>query len=228
MGKYNVNINMSNKNCSHTLILEQIKPCSMVLEMGCATGYMTRYMKEKLGCTVDIVEVDKQSFDTAMPYARSGCLGDIDCKGWSDIFKPCKSLYGGYDYILFADVLEHLKDPKKALCLASELLRDDGKILISIPNVCHNDIILQMYHNHFRYTNIGLLDNTHLRFWGIEDFADFVNDIGLKITDTKTVVLPTQRTEQRLPFKVDGVLKALLDKREYGEVYQWIFTCEKR
>ena len=228
MGKYNVNINMSNKNCSHTLILEQIKPCSMVLEMGCATGYMTRYMKEKLGCTVDIVEVDKQSFDTAMPYARSGCLGDIDCKGWSDIFKPCKSLYGGYDYILFADVLEHLKYPSETLQMAVQLLKKDGNIIISIPNICHNDIIIQLFNDHFRYTDLGLLDSTHIHFWGKEDFRLFCENVGLNVISTRKVMFPTQGTEQRLDSRANAELISLLRKREYGEVYQWIFTCEKR
>lgn len=225
MGKYNVNINMMNRNSSHTLILEQIERNSIVLECGCATGYMTKYMKEKLGCTVDVIDYDCENVRKAEVYARDSCCDDLDDGNWFVHY------YHGniaYDYILFADVLEHLKEPDEVLKWAVRLLKDDGKILISIPNICHNDIIIQMYHNHFRYTPLGLLDNTHIHFWGIEDFADFVNDIGLKITDMKTVVMHTQGTEQRLPFRIDGVLMSLLAKREYGDVYQWVFTCEKR
>ena len=225
MGKYNVNINMNNKNSSHTLVLEQIKPNSTVLELGCATGYMTKYMKEKLGCTVDVVDLDCENVKKAEVYAREAMCDDIDDGIWFIRFYQKNN---EYDYILFADVLEHLREPMDALKWAVRLLKPDGKIIISIPNICHNDIIIQMYHNHFRYTPLGLLDNTHIHFWGIEDFADFANDIGLKITDTKTVTMPTQGTEQRLPFRVDGVLMSLLEKREYGNVYQWIFTCEKR
>ena len=223
MGKYNVNINMNNKNSSQTLVLEQVEPGSFVLECGCASGYMTRYMKEKLGCTVDVIDIDPNDIDKAEQYANDAYLGDLDSWLWASHFR-CNR----YDYILFADVIEHLKHPKETLQMARQLLKDTGKIIISIPNICHNDVILQMFNNHFRYTELGLLDRTHIRFWGVEDFADFVNEIGFKITDTKTVVMPTQGTEQRLPFRMNEELMNLLRKRENGEVYQWVFTCEKR
>ena len=41
---------------SQEKILAQIKPGSKVLECGCATGYMTCYMRDKLQCSVSIVE----------------------------------------------------------------------------------------------------------------------------------------------------------------------------
>lgn len=224
MGKYNVGINMNNRNSSHTLILEQIRPNSFVLEMGCATGYMTKYMKEKLGCTVDVVEKDAAALMQAEQYARGVYHGDIDTDGWFSHYR----IDGSYDYILFADVLEHLMFPFETLTLANRLLKDDGKILISIPNICHNDIILQMYNNHFRYTDLGLLDSTHIHFWGHDDFLDFIDSAGLKVMDKKTVTMPTQGTEQRLPFRMNVELINLLKNREFGEVYQWVFTCERK
>ena len=224
MGKSTVNINMSNKNSSHTLILEQIKPKSFVLEMGCATGYMTRFMKEKLGCTVDVIEKDAAALMQAEQYARGAYHGDIDTDGWFSHYR----IDGSYDYILFADVLEHLMFPLEALTLANKLLKDDGKIIVSIPNICHNDIIIKLFYDRFTYTNLGLLDSTHIHFWGLLDFANFVEKAGLKIANTKTVKFPTQGTEQRTDFRVDGQLLNLLMSRQNGEVYQWVFTCEKR
>ena len=224
MGKYNVNINMNNRNRSHTLILEQIKPKSFVLEMGCATGYMTRYMKEKLGCIVDAIEKDEEALEQAAKYARSAYNGDIDTDGWfKHYMMECT-----YDYVLFADVLEHLNHPFEALFLASKLLCPTGKIIVSIPNICHNDIIVKLFYDRFTYTDLGLLDSTHIHFWGLQDFAHFVEKAGLKITDTRTVKFPTQGTEQRMDCRVDDQLMNLLKTRENGEVYQWIFTCEKR
>ena len=223
MGKYNVSINMNNRQSSHTLILEQIKPKSYVLECGCATGYMTRYMNEKLGCSVDVVEQDADSLRQAEPYTSNIYLGDLNKEGWKWYYENYQ-----YDYILFADVLEHLIDPLTTLTIATELLKKDGKIIISIPNICHNDIIVQLFEDHFRYTDLGLLDSTHIHFWGRNDFEQFVNQAGMKITDTKTVVFPTQGTEQRSDYMVNGELMSLLMKRPYGEVYQWVFTCEKR
>ena len=223
MGKYNVNINMSNRNCSHTLILEQIKPCSMVLEMGCATGYMTKYMKERLECDVDVVEMDCDALSIASQYAHDKYLGDLDSWTWAEHYKNNR-----YDYILFADVLEHLKYPSETLQMAVQLLKKDGNIIISIPNICHNDIIIQLFNDHFRYTDLGLLDSTHIHFWGKEDFRLFCEKVGLNVISTRKVMFPTQGTEQRLDSRANAELISLLRKREYGEVYQWIFTCEKR
>lgn len=225
MGKYNVNINMNNKNSSQTLVLEQIKPDSTVLEMGCATGYMTMYMKEKLGCTVDVVDLDCENVRKAEAYAREAICDDIDDGIW---FIRLYQNTNEYDYVLFADVLEHLREPKDALKWAVRLLKPDGKIVISIPNICHNDIIIKLFYDRFTYTDLGLLDNTHIHFWGLQDFANFAEQAGLKITDTRMVKFPTQGTEQRTDFRVDSELMNLLNKRQNGEVYQWVFTCEKR
>ena len=222
MGKYNVNINMSNRNCSHTLIMEQIKPGSTVLEMGCATGYMTKYMKEKLGCTVDIIEMDRDAIQVAKQYARNWYCFDLNN------YDVLSLSVNKYDYILFADVLEHLNHPYETLYIAGKMLKDDGKILISIPNICHNDIIIKLFYDRFTYTDLGLLDSTHIHFWGLQDFAKFVEEAGLKITGTKTVKMPTQGTEQRMDFRVDGQLMSLLNNRQNGEVYQYIFTCERK
>ena len=223
MGKYDLNINMNNRNSSHTLILEQIKPESYVLEMGCATGYMTRYMKEKLNCCINVVEKDEYAIKQAEPYTCNSFCGDLNDDEWFGHFNLNR-----YDYILFADVLEHLQDPLTTLTIATYLLRKNGKIIISIPNICHNDIIVQLFYNHFRYTDLGLLDNTHIHFWGREDFIQMAEKAGLKVTDTRTVVFPTQGTEQRYDTRVNGELMRLLMDRPYGEVYQWVFTCEKR
>lgn len=224
MGKYNVNINMNNRQSSHTLILEQIKPNSFVLEMGCATGYMTKYLYEKLDCKVHVVEIDKESIKQAKPYAYDWYCGDLNEDGWKKYY----GTYPQYDYILFADVIEHLTDPLKTLKLSVELLKQNGKIIISIPNICHNDVLIQMFYDHFNYTPLGLLDNTHIHFWGGDDFARFVEEIGLKVTKTETVRFPTQGTEQRSQFRVNDELLKLLKTRPNGEVYQWIFTCEKK
>lgn len=225
MSKYDLNIDMRNRNSSHTLILEQIKPESFVLEFGCATGYMTKHMMEKLGCLVDAIEIDSKALGQAAKYTHDAFCGDIDRGDWFDYFSIKENKY---DYILFADVLEHLEDPLTTLNMAKDLLCRHGQIIISIPNICHNDIIVQLFDDHFRYTDLGLLDRTHIHFWGWKDFELFAEKAGLRITDTKTVVFPTQGTEQRANHRVNGELMNLLMKRTFGEVYQWVYTCEKR
>ena len=151
MTKYDFNTDLG-LNTSTGIILNKIPSGSTVLEFGCAAGRMTKYMKNALDCQVYIVEYDKKAFETAMQYAVDGVCDDILTLSWLDRFKEIK-----FDIILFADVLEHLSQPDLALSNAAKLLKDNGKIYISIPNIAHNDVLLKAFHNHFDYTDIGLL-----------------------------------------------------------------------
>lgn len=204
------------------LIMNHIDMGRKVLELGCATGYMTKYMNDKLCCSVDVVEIDYECCKKAMKFAHDWYCGDLMEDGWVSYYKQYK-----YDYVLFADVLEHLRDPLEVLKKAVSLLKDDGEVIISIPNICHNDILIRMYFNDFCYTGLGLLDETHIHFWGVNQLAKFVDEAGLKITAYEAVTMQTQRTEQKYQASIPEELLNVLKKREFGEVYQWVITCEK-
>ena len=74
MSKYDFELDMKTQN-SNSVILNNIKPNSIVLEVGCAHGRMTKYLKETLNCTVDIVEIDWEAGDVAKQWARYAWLG---------------------------------------------------------------------------------------------------------------------------------------------------------
>lgn len=223
MGKYNFNITGINPESTHGKILSKIDPGTTVLECGCASGYMTKYLHEQMNCTVDIVEIDKEAYEKALQYARNGANCDLDRLYWRESFDKER-----YDYILFADVLEHLTKPMKVLKAASDLLEPWGRIIVSIPNICHNDILIRMFYNRFTYTGMGLLDSTHIHFWGLKDFEQQCRQIGLFTKETDYVYRKTGCTEQSAPVAdVNPDLIELLKKRYFGEVYQYLFVCEK-
>lgn len=208
---------------SHGKILKQIKSGSRVLECGCATGYMTRYMKEIIGAEVYIIEYDQKAFDQAIQFAVDGICADLMTDFWLDKFQEIK-----FDYILFADVLEHLTKPESVLRKAASLLKNDGKIIISIPNVTHNDVIMSMCANRWRYSSIGLLDETHLRFFGEEDLDDFAHQAELAIVLQDGTYKAMSTTEQRCDNQeINRALFQILKKRPFGEVYQFVLTLQK-
>lgn len=221
--KYAFRINGPGGNSAHGKVLSAIKRGSMVLECGCATGYMTRYLVEELCCTVDIVEVDPECYEAAVGIANDGYNGDLDKTGWYEYYRDRR-----YDYVLFADVLEHLRDPAEVLERAVRLLSGGGSVVISIPNVCHNDLLIQMYYDNWNYTRYGLLDDGHIRFWGREQLGALAKKCGMKIVKLDGVVIRTQCTEQAYPGGIDADLMAALRKRPYGEVFQWVMVCERR
>ena len=58
--KYDFEIDMESQNAM-SLVLQRVKPQTRILEFGPATGYMTRYMKEILGCRIWGVEIDPEA-----------------------------------------------------------------------------------------------------------------------------------------------------------------------
>ena len=224
MSKYDFEIDLS-ETSSTGIILRKIQQESTVLEFGCATGRMTRYMKDALNCKVYIVEYEQSAFDEAMQYAVDGVCDDLLTLSWLDKFKDVK-----FDAIIFADVLEHLSDPAKALCGAKKVLKDDGCIYVSVPNVTHNDILIKAFQNHFDYTKVGLLDDTHVHFWGLENLKPFMQECGLALLNLEATYCETGNTEQYIDCTME-ISKQLLNyfnERISGRIYQFVMTLGKQ
>lgn len=227
MGKYDFKLDLDSKN-SLSMILSYIEKNSRILEFGCANGRMTKYLKEKLACSVDIVEIDYEAGIEAAKYANRKCLGKIEGNienyKWYDILREER-----YDYIIFADVLEHLYHPTRVLKKCVDLLKKEGKILTSIPNIAHNSIIIGLINNKFIYTNVGLLDNTHIRFFTEESFISMIKNIGLIVEAEEAVIAKVGEMEVPTNYSmIDKNLQKYLKNRNRGEVYQYVFVLRKR
>ncbi len=220
MSKYDFEIDLS-VNSSTGLILDKIAPGSVVLEFGCAAGRMTRYMKEAMDCTVYIVEYDRPAYEKAAGFAADGVCGDIMDFEWLEKFGHIR-----FDTIIFADVLEHLSDPSLAVKKAAGLLKPDGKILVSLPNITHNDVLRKLYENRFDYTPTGILDDTHVYFRGMENLSEMFADTGVFINTVQATYCPAGYTEQYGAGLPQGhiMLNNLLKERQCGEIYQFVLT----
>lgn len=219
--KYEVDIDLSEPT-SHSIILRRIAPHTKVLEFGPAAGYMTKYMKEVLNCSVYCVEIDEEAARAAEKYAEKMIVADIDSMVW------IQELEGeNFDYIIFADVLEHLRSPKKVLKSATSMLKPTGNILISVPNITHNAIIMDMLQGKFDYRPTGLLDETHIHFFTRRHLVEVLEYAGLKPLE----ILVTQRRPETTEFKQDyryfpDPIRSYLRSRPDGHVYQYIAVAE--
>ncbi len=222
MLKYDFQLDLSD-NSSTGIILKKIKQGSRVLEFGCATGRMTKYMHDALNCHVSIIELDGDAYEIASAYADDGICGNIMDMEW------CKKYHDvRFDFIIFADVLEHLSDPDTVISEAAKLLSPDGIIVFSIPNITHGDIILKQFSDRFDYTDVGLLDNTHIHFWGLENIRPFAEQNGLFVYSIEGTFEKMGRTEQKLPqSEVPFVLSKILRERKCSSVYQFVVTLGK-
>ncbi|WP_294144007.1 class I SAM-dependent methyltransferase [uncultured Selenomonas sp.] len=226
MGKYDAPLDADGRN-SLSMILARVRRGSRVLEFGPANGRMTRYMKETLGCTVDIVEIDEESGRDAAHYAETACLGSEEGDIERDLWEQ-KLADRAYDHILFADVLEHLYHPARALRRAMDHLKEDGTIITSLPNIANNALLVGLFAGRFTYTPTGLLDDTHIRFFTYDSFLELARTVGLQAVYAGGTVTRVGATE--VPVSYDMVSRSVrreLAARERGDVYQYVFELRR-
>lgn len=143
---------------AHMRLLSLIPPGERVLDVGCASGYLARLLRER-GYRVIGIEPDPE----AAQQARDHC--DVVYEESAERLDCLPLSPGSFDTVLFGDVLEHLVHPERALAGARGLLKRTGFVVVSVPNVAHYSVRLRLIAGRFTYTPDGLLDATHLRFF---------------------------------------------------------------
>ncbi len=145
-----------------------------VLEVGCGLGATLGAIKHKFpNSGVYGVEVVKN-----VAKLGSACF-DIICADIEDAVLPYEK--GFFDYIIFGDVLEHLKYPEAVLIKIKEYLKPDGCVIASIPNLMNAENIYQILHGFFPYEDSGIRDRTHLRFFTFAEIECMMQRTGYQI-----------------------------------------------
>jgi GT2 family glycosyltransferase/2-polyprenyl-3-methyl-5-hydroxy-6-metoxy-1,4-benzoquinol methylase/glycosyltransferase involved in cell wall biosynthesis len=162
-----------------------------VLELGCATGSMSRALHNR-GCRVTGVELDTAAAEKARPHCERVIIADLDSDDWQSGLQP-----HGFDVIIAADVLEHLKDPARVLRELWRYLKSDGVLVASIPNIAHGAVRLALLSGRFDYSETGLLDRTHLRFFTADSLKALFVETGFALTHIERVEIDLDGTEVR-------------------------------
>lgn len=177
--RYDTDVDLSNRNNSHTLMVELIGGTKRVLDVGCATGYLAQALVER-GCTVSGVELDEAAAEGARPHLERLVLGDLETMDLAEAFGDDR-----FDVVVFGDVLEHLRDPLPVLRQAKALLADRGSVVASIPNIAHGSVRLALLAGRFDYQDLGLLDSTHVRFFTRSSVEDLFREAGMVPIDVR-------------------------------------------
>ena len=225
MSKYDFQLDLETKN-STSVIIKMMKENTDVLEIGPAHGRLTKHLKENMNCSVDIVEIDLEAGNHAKQYARNALVGleagNVSADYWFETLQDNK-----YDYIICADVLEHLHNPDKVLERLKSLLKPDGSILISIPNFTHSSVLVNLFNDIFEYNEIGLLDNTHIHFFTYKSFMKMVKDAGLIPVQEDATFAATYKTELKTKLSdVSGSIAKVIMGKKYSNAYQYLFELK--
>jgi 2-polyprenyl-3-methyl-5-hydroxy-6-metoxy-1,4-benzoquinol methylase len=163
--------------------LSRAKPSSRILDIGAANGYLGDILKRQ-GHFLVGVEADAELAEKARAHYHTLHCADVE----SFDFPYRKE----FDYILLADVLEHLRDPTNLLRLVVPCLKDRGELIISIPNVAHLFIRMALMAGRFEYQDRGILDRTHLRFFTLSSMKRMIDDAACRIVELKPTSVPVQ------------------------------------
>lgn len=155
-----------------------------ILEVGAASGATLCYAK-KNGLASKVIGYDLCKMENSLQCSElmdKFVIGDIENM---DFDEGDKSV----DVIICGDVLEHLKEPGVVLLKMQRILKDDGVIISSIPNIRNKNVLKQIiFKGDFRYADWGILDRTHLRFFCKKNILELFEDNGYKVE--KTVMNP--------------------------------------
>lgn len=173
------------KNSSHGKMFSMIPQGSRVLETGCANGRFSRVLVEH-GCSVTGIELDPGAASQAADFCEQVIVGNLEDPDLQ------QQIPGGFDILLFGDVLEHLAQPWNVLRALRSKLNPRGCIVVSIPNVAHWDARIGLLFGKFDYQDEGVLDSTHLRFFTRRTVWEMLEQTGYRVVSADRVT--------RLPF----------------------------
>jgi 2-polyprenyl-3-methyl-5-hydroxy-6-metoxy-1,4-benzoquinol methylase len=202
----------------HADVVRLVGGAPRVLELGPATGYMSRAFTASGTTTVVGIELDREMAERAEEFCERVIVGDLDTLDLAAELGEER-----FDAIVAADVLEHLKDPLDALNRLRPFLNPDGSFVISVPNVAHGSVRLALLSGDFKYADIGLLDSTHLRVFTRETLERLLDDAELGLIELCRHELDLEASE--VAFDAGAVppgLRAELEEDPEARTYQFV------
>lgn len=187
-----------------------------VLEVGCACGGNLMTIAA-MNPEADLygIEINPQTARVASCYAQVEAedVETISRNDWQ----------GKFDYIIAGDVIEHLRDPWKAVKNIGRLLKPEGKLFISVPNVLFIGNMYNMLQGEWRYMDAGILDRTHLRFFTRQSIVELVQEAALTVDSIWENKVGLPEYIQTFNENLVAVPGVRVDQDEL-EVYQWLLV----
>ncbi|MBI5359385.1 MAG: methyltransferase domain-containing protein [Planctomycetes bacterium] len=182
-------------------LVRNIPPGATVLDARCHYGQAGEYLAAKKNCAVYGIETDEEAvksvrakgvfkdvfrFSIANPEAAPG---EYERFRRTDFF----------DALICPDVFEHVKDINGAFFFLISKLKTSGKMLLPVPNIANLDIIANLLCDRFSYTDIGILNRDHARFFTKRSFIEWLNSVNSSRNDFQIDVETWETTNYESP-----------------------------
>lgn len=162
-----------------------------ILEVGAGPGSITKLLISSNKCDVVALEIDPSAIAKLREFTDHIYSLDLNDPSWTKVL----SNEDRFDIVIAADVLEHVQNPLLTLQGMVSLLCPGGEIILSLPHVGHCTIGACLLAENFRYQDWGLLDRTHIQFFGLKNINDLYEKAGLGIIEAQFVVRTPRQTE---------------------------------
>lgn len=197
---------------ARTEALELLPACPRrVLDVGCGRGGVTRELKRRCPGVFSFgIDVHRDpTFDYNTVFDE---FAQVDLER-----DEVPIAAENFDLILLLDVLEHLRDPGEILMRLVASAREGCWFLVSLPNFHYYSNLLAIVRSgRFPYAEAGILDRTHLRFFGFDDARSLLSE-SLEIVHS-LAFNPFENTKSRIVGQLFG---------DRYRAYQNIFLCKK-
>lgn len=211
------------ENHSLTKMLRLVGDSKRVVDFGCASGYFARLLRNK-GCQVVGVEISEKAAKLAERYCEQVVVADLDFVSIAHILSEQT-----FDVAVFGDVLEHLRNPWRVLEEVHKILQPEGYVVASIPNIAHGAIRLALLQGKFDYADVGILDNTHLRFFTRKTVEELFDRTGYLIDSVDRTVVPVFSDSNIVPrlnrSTFDSELIQQIEQEEEAETLQFVLRA---
>ena len=190
-----------------------------VLDVGCSVGVLGEAIKRKYPCA----SVDGIEYDQAMAMEAKKRLDKVWIGDAHEVLQLMED--GEYDCIIFADVLEHLRDPWGVLGACRSKIGHSGIIIASIPNVRHWSTIYSLVvKGYWPYRNRGIHDRTHLRFFARRNIEEMFRESGYSLVKIQNKYRITENNYPRCLRRMDDYCKYFLWRELF--VFQYLVVAE--
>jgi SAM-dependent methyltransferase len=177
-------------------LLEAVPPqARRVLELGCANGRLgQRFKALHPDCVWHGIERSPEAAAAAAAHLDQVFVLDLDTD-------PLDDIGTGYDTVVIGDLLEHLTQPTRLLSRLQDLCTDDATLACCLPNMGHTSVVERLLTGDMSYDEMGLLDQTHVRFYTLASATKLFLDCGW---------IPHLRDEYRVEPPANPLSEALL------------------
>jgi cyclopropane fatty-acyl-phospholipid synthase-like methyltransferase len=202
-------------------ILEYIPTqVTRILDLGCGNGILGKKIKETHTCEITGVTYSEDEAKIARQHINQVKVADLNTIDTSEI--------GKFDCIICSHVLEHLYQPEELLKKLYSNLSDNGVLIVALPNIMFYRQRWQLMKGNFKYTEGGLMDSTHFRFFDWDTAQKLITESGFKLTSSRSygnVPLPILR--KIIPSFAHKIDNWALNKKPGLFGWQFIFTAIK-